>query len=525
MYRLLYDQDDPLRIVHLPITMKSSNIFLGFLCLRLLSVWVVQTFFVADEYWQSLEVAHNFVFGYGHISWEWTEGLRSYFYPGLFAVFYKILSFVGLDTSFAVTMGPRILQAILTAIADHQFWLWVCEQTGSQGLWAAFSLATSWFYFYCGSRTLINTFETALTMIALRAFPWTEKAMKAVSLKYMWCVAMVCLIRPTAMIIWLPLCLYHAMNAPSKKTLLGKYVFTGVTMTALFTLIDSYLYGYLVFTPWNFLKFNVFEGVGSFYGSHPIYWYFTIGLPCILGLQTVPLLLGIRRTYQSWPTVESQLLLVILWTVLIYSMLPHKEFRFLLPLLPMALYISSGWLARWSRTAKTSLLWAAAISLLAGGVVPSVYFGWFHQQGTIKVMSVLAQEASNNPSSTNILFLMPCHSTPYYSHLHQNVPMRFLTCEPNLHHNATYVDEAEQFYTNPNRWLERDYPLKKSVPSHIICYDVLVPQIDPYLKKHGYTLQQKLYHGHQGVLPDRVGEFVLVYHSTGEAKLSQEPTQ
>ncbi|KAF4525272.1 hypothetical protein B566_EDAN009355 [Ephemera danica] len=471
--------------------MKSSTVFLGFLCLRLLSVWAVQTFFVADEYWQSLEVAHNFVFRYGHKTWEWSEGLRSYFYPGLFAIFYKILSFVGLDTTFAVTTGPRIVQAILTAVADHQFWLWVCEQTGSQGLWAAFSLATSWFYFYCGSRTLINTFETVLTILALRAFPWTEKALKAASLQYMWCVAIVCLTRPTAMIIWLPLCLYHVMSAPSKKTVLGKYVFIGVTMAAFFTLLDSFFYGYLVFTPWNFLKFNVFESVGSFYGSQPFYWYLTIGLPCILGLQTVPFLLGIRRTAKSWPIVETQLIVVILWTVFIYS----------------------------------SVLWAAAVALLAGGVVPSVYFGWFHQQGTIKVMSVLAQEASNNPSSTNILFLMPCHSTPFYSHLHQNVPMRFLTCEPNLHHNATYVDEAEMFYSNPNRWLERDYPLKKSVPSHIVCFDVLVPQIDPYLKKHGYTLQHKLSHGHQGAVSGRVGENVLVYHATGEAKSSQEPIQ
>lgn len=33
------------------------------LAVRLASVFVVQTYFVPDEYWQSLEVAHKLTFG------------------------------------------------------------------------------------------------------------------------------------------------------------------------------------------------------------------------------------------------------------------------------------------------------------------------------------------------------------------------------------------------------------------------------------------------------------------------------
>jgi hypothetical protein len=35
---------------------------------------------------------------YGHLTWEWKKGIRSYLHPVLFAVLYKVLSLLGLDT-------------------------------------------------------------------------------------------------------------------------------------------------------------------------------------------------------------------------------------------------------------------------------------------------------------------------------------------------------------------------------------------------------------------------------------------
>lgn len=77
--------------------MENLDVYLIFLCIRLLSVFLVQTCFVPDEYWQSLEVAHKFVFGYGHLTWEWTQGIRSYFHPLIITVFYKIVQILSLD--------------------------------------------------------------------------------------------------------------------------------------------------------------------------------------------------------------------------------------------------------------------------------------------------------------------------------------------------------------------------------------------------------------------------------------------
>lgn len=68
-----------------------------FFALRIASVFLVQTFYEADEYWQSLEVAHKFTFGYGYLTWEWEKGIRSYVYPIFFTILYKILAIIKLD--------------------------------------------------------------------------------------------------------------------------------------------------------------------------------------------------------------------------------------------------------------------------------------------------------------------------------------------------------------------------------------------------------------------------------------------
>jgi len=58
-------------------------------------------------------------------------------------------------------------------------------------------------------------------------------------------------------------------------------------------------------------------------------------------------------------------------------------------------------------------------------------------------------------------FLMPCHSTPWRSHLvWDQIDAWALTCEPpvGLHGEArrTYVDEADIFYKSPESWLEKE---------------------------------------------------------------------
>jgi phosphatidylinositol glycan class B len=64
---------------------------------RVSSAVLSQTAFVPDEYWQSLEVAHRMVFGYGYLTWEWQESIRGYTHPLLYAGLYKVLALLHVD--------------------------------------------------------------------------------------------------------------------------------------------------------------------------------------------------------------------------------------------------------------------------------------------------------------------------------------------------------------------------------------------------------------------------------------------
>lgn len=504
--------------------MVQYKVLLSFLFLRILSVFVVRTWYVPDEYWQSLEIGHKFAFGYGYVTWEWSKGVRSYVYPLSIAAVYRALAYIGLDQAKYLVLVPRILQAILSAISDYFFYKW-----SNQSKWSIFSIATSWFWFYTASRTLLNTFETSLTVIALSLYP---RYYAADSHNFLWIVALVCFIRPTAAILWLPLCVFHMQKSAHSiiELLIKRYLLIGLLVGASVIALDSYAHGSFIVTPVEFFKVNILENIGSFYGEHPWYWYFTTGLPTILGPFTLPFLFAVVQTVQHKDVYPDRfnLLIATLFALIIYSLLPHKEFRFVLPLLPICLHITSDALAKWSQKASHLFIWIVALSLLVLNVIPAVYLSWIHQRGTTDVMYSIERIAREyrDPDGHNakFLFLLPCHSTPFYSHVHQNVSMHFLTCNPNFNEVKNYKDEAEQFYANPALWLKSHIPVypKSAMPTHAILFDNLQLSINEFLK--GYRLIETF--NHTEYTTDRIGSKVLLYeHILQEEKPIEQKNQ
>lgn len=87
----------------------------------------------------------------------------------------------------------------------------------------------------------------------------------------------------------------------------------------------------------------------------------------------------------------------------------HKEFRFLLPAFPLAMVVCGAGMARLPRLWALGLATVLAVSFFP----PAVYLGVYHQKGALEVVDFLGTELEANPKA-DVLFLMPCHSTPYY---------------------------------------------------------------------------------------------------------------
>ena len=68
---------------------------------RIALALLTRSFFQPDEFFQSLEVAHNLVFGYGKLTWEWQPdvAIRSIAYPALYVPIYWILRVTSLDAT------------------------------------------------------------------------------------------------------------------------------------------------------------------------------------------------------------------------------------------------------------------------------------------------------------------------------------------------------------------------------------------------------------------------------------------
>ncbi|XP_064087057.1 GPI mannosyltransferase 3-like isoform X3 [Macrobrachium nipponense] len=460
-----------------------------FLLVRLLSVLFIQTWFVADEYWQATEIAHHMAFGYGYQTWEWQHGIRSAVYPAIFGFMYKVLHFVKLDYPLLLVELPRVIHAVAFSIGDYHTWKLSKElYSRDSASWTIICLISSWFLEYCAPRTLTSSAETVLTSVALCYYPWKKKQ-ESYNAGYLWLVGAACVIRPTAAILFVPLCLEHIWKSRCKQKLGLRYFIIIATVLLLSVGIDSWYYGRLVVVPWRFAHFNIVSGLSSHYGTHPWHWYLTQGIPATLTTHLVPFLLAVVYC----PGRHKALLPVCLWSVFAYRAMIILIFL----ILPNGLAL--------------------------------VYLGLVHQRGPLDAISVLRKEIAShkNPS---VLFLMPCHSTPYYSHLHRDVPLRFLTCEPNLKYEVNYTDEADVFEKNPLDWLYQEYGITehkllnrrdeslskhrslgdiKPLPTHILLFDVLLEKIDKFLEEHKFHLCHRIYNSL--VVDGRRSKYILIF--------------
>lgn len=231
------------------------------------------------------------------------------------------------------------------------------------------------------------------------------------------------------------------------------------------------------------------------------------------------------------------LLWIIGFVVAVYSALGHKEFRFILPILPL-LFIIAGYgatyllflldsahqasseertgkqetqrgskqdLTTWKnvcrrrkqnrhKTASSrSLTWSRRIivATIVLNIPMAVYFCSYHQRGVMDLMTYL-RDAGESVGS--VVFLMPCHSTPLYSHLHQPIVTRYLQCLPPLSADPRdHYDEADDFFARPLQFLQETYQ-HQLLPSHFALFSPVHAAVEPFLTARHYHLVKSFWH-------------------------------
>lgn len=431
--------------------------------------------------------------------------------------------------------APKTLQALLAALADFYTWKLASYIYGAGSVSSLMvlllTIVSPWQWF-CSTRTFSNSLEMTLTIFALYNWPWhwtlSPKVLIDVNSKgnpqspfaqggggqdredtdevtrlrrALLSAATATILRPTNILVWMSLTMLTFLHRwkssrPSRAECIvfaRQALVCGSTVLLLSTILDRIFYDSWVFPPFNFLHVNVVQSLATFYGNNDWHYYISQGYPLLLTSSLPFTLVGLYRTLgtrisfvEATPTGRHALRHLSIISLVVpaaFSNIAHKEVRFIYPLLP-ALHLVTGlslnkyFGALVPRTASPRLAkQLLLVLLLALNVSISYYTTQVHNSGLIGLTHYLRHEFEDaylpaRPRlNMTVGMLMPCHSTPWRSHLQYppsetrpGIRAWALTCEPPLELNATekatYLDEADMFYIDPQMWL------KKSMSRH-----------------------------------------------------------
>ncbi|KAG4970058.1 hypothetical protein JHK85_036479 [Glycine max] len=513
---------------HTSFLCSQKRVFALCLAFRMVNSVLVQTYFNPDEHWQGPEIAHRIAFGYRSIPFPFPfymfvsssiPRIRSYLHPIIFVPLYRLLALLHLDTPWLMMRAPRLLQSVFSAVGDLYLYKLAAVLFGdSVAKWTLFSQLSNWFMFYCFSRTLSNSLETVLTLVSLYFWPCMRPSSNCSFVSRKWglaVAAVACAIRPTSAITWLYVGLLELFKAHDRfKFIFLEVAPIGILVLGLTCLLDRFMYGTWILVPLNFLKFNFLSAGGDYYGTHKWHWYFTQGFPVMIFSHLPFCIAGIIYSKQ-WKFSG-----LLAWVLGFYSLLGHKEFRFALPVLPIALMFSGYSLAviedpgyaqnKGKKSIKKHTrfppnMGAAILFLLATNIPMALYMSLVHQRGPEDAMNHLAREALHGKVKS-ILFLTPCHATPYYSMLHHNLPMQFLDCTPSEEKGVP--DESDRFLMDPIPFVS-EYAKNKSLPSHVVLFDSEEQKLKNLLISLDYKEEKRFFNAHFKVDRDLQGSIVV----------------
>jgi hypothetical protein len=300
-----------------------------------------QGVFWPDEIYQSIEQAHRLVFGYGMVPWEFRDGARSWVFPGLLAGAIKFATWFGARTGPDVVHAAKGLMVIL-AVWGVIATMKLANNLGGRN--AAF-LAGVWYALYpasivYGSRCMSEMASApVLATAAWLALDGKNKKREFGFAAGGGAVAALAIyLRYQNGLIGVGLFL----------TLLARRRWWDLLYFSVAAFVVGMLGGWLDKLTWGdwfhsffvYWKFNVVEGKASKWGVAEASYYATTvwtSTGWVLILIGVGFLLSLRRA-------AILMLTLCLFTAALVNT-PHKEYRFVMPMVPLVLALSAAGLA------------------------------------------------------------------------------------------------------------------------------------------------------------------------------------
>jgi len=302
-------------------------------------------YFHFDEHYQIIEFA-NLKTGLNKpsdLAWEYNAEIRPSIQPAVSFAVFKILHWLGITDVYILSLSLRLITLLLALITINLFVLSSLNlvQPKFQKLYILLSYFL-WFLPFLNVRFSSETwsglcFLLAVAILQLNLFK--RKSFFAL-VGLLLGLSFLCRFQSAVLILGL----FSWLIIINKEPLKNLFFIIGAACAVLLFggVIDYWFYEHAVFTAWNYFNTNIVQGVASEFGTSS--WNYYAGT--ILKGPTV--FIGVLLLLCLCTLIYKKPRLLLLWLMVpflvVHSIIPHKEDRFLFPIINfIPLLIALGW--------------------------------------------------------------------------------------------------------------------------------------------------------------------------------------
>jgi hypothetical protein len=322
---------------------------------RLWAAWFDQGVFWPDEIFQSVEQAHRLVFGYGIVPWEFVKGARSWVFPGMVAMVLKAGALLGLDSGQSLMYLIKTAMALLSLLT-----LWMTMRLARQLAGPRAALLAGAFGGFFSISLLLSSrclSEMATAPVLLGSYMLTRGDGRSRQLLAGTLSGLAICMRYQSGVV---ACGLLAILVSEKRYRAAVWFASGASVVGILGgMLDWFTWGKPFSALKMYLYFNLKKS-GAKFGVYPFTYYFTVAWtaagPAVLAIAS-GLLWSVR--------LAPRLFLVSVGYVLLHCVIPHKEWRFLMPVMPMVFALAGAGLADALARVHNGRVWAWALAAVS----------------------------------------------------------------------------------------------------------------------------------------------------------------
>ncbi|XP_023241095.1 GPI mannosyltransferase 4-like, partial [Centruroides sculpturatus] len=472
-----------------------------------------------DEFFQTSEVVAGDVFNFEVLrSWEFEENfpIRCIVFPYLTAgipfllmnkLLSPILSFN--ENPLLLLLIPRLVMFCLMLGQDWCLYK-ICKMFKKNYVYSLFIFSTSYVTIVFYTRTFSNSIESLLFSFLLLVvskviYELSESNNDSNDIPYGNLIGLLLALgiynRPTFILFAFVPVLFWLQIGLKKNVLSFIVMFcrlltvipTFVIVCFLLTLIDTiyysktsishlfnhlkdifYLFQNLIFTPINFIHYNLDNSNLAIHGIHPRFLHLLINVPLlfgILGLMGIFCYIQIllKMVKGLWPFYDllphnSMMLMSFVFPILTLSLFCHQEPRFLIPvLLPLCFLFSDSIYGYTLKKQWLFMMW------ILSNLVCGFFFGFVHQGGLIPSMISLQKVLmKNNKLGIN------SHVIFYHTYMPPRYLLNLNSTDPSFIHDLSGNDYII-FENTVNDILSKDH-FNETVKLYVVIPNTISEQ-------------------------------------------------